>query len=459
MRLGYEQILQQTQKLVMTPELIQSIQILQYTSQELREFIEQELLENPMIEPSSDFEFANENAMPMYEEVANRMMKDSYYEKSFKVWENAPDDDSDFSFEKYVSEEITLYDFLLEQLSFANLSIEDNKIGEYIINEIDDNGYLRASVEEISRVLSVPLERVEAVISVIQGFEPFGVGARNLKECLMIQLENKGLLTDDIEYLLNNYLDDLGSNRIAYISKEMKKSPEEIQRILDMIKTLDPKPGCRFSSGDSVKYVIPDLTLEISGESFKVVLNKNSTPKLMISSYYKTLAKDVIDDEKVSEYFSDRLNSAINLIKNIEQRKSTIYSVAKTIVEKQREFFLYGEKYMKPLTLSDIADLLDIHESTVSRAVNGKYILSPQGMFELKYFFCSGVGCGDEGVSSNSIKSFISEFISEEDPKKPLSDQKISEMLLDRGIDVKRRTIAKYRESLDIPASSKRRRF
>lgn len=459
MRLGYEQILQQTQKLVMTPELIQSIQILQYTSQELREYVEQELLENPMIEPSSEFEFANEKAMPMYEEVANRMMKDSYYEKSFKVWENAPDDDSDFSFEKYVSKEITLYDFLSEQLTFADISIDENHIGEYIINDIDDNGYLRSSTDEISQVLSVPVDRVERVIKVIQGFEPFGVGARNLKECLMIQLEHNNLLTDDIEYLVNNYLDDLGSNRIAYISKEMKKTPEEIQEMLDIIKTLEPKPGCRFSSGKSVKYVIPDLTLEIIGDSFKLILNNNSTPKLMISSYYKALAKDVIDDEKVSEYFSDRLNSAINLIKNIEQRKSTIYNVAKTIVEKQKDFFIYGDKYMKPLTLSDIADMLQIHESTVSRAVNGKYILSPKGLFELKYFFCSGVGCGDEGVSSNSIKSFISEFINKEDPKKPLSDQKISEMLLDRGIDVKRRTIAKYRESLEIPASSKRRRF
>ena len=223
MRLGYEQILQQTQKLVMTPELIQSIQILQYTSQELREYVEQELLENPMIEPSSEFEFANEKAMPMYEEVANRMMKDSYYEKSFKVWENAPDDDSDFSFEKYVSKEITLYDFLSEQLTFADISIDENHIGEYIINDIDDNGYLRSSTDEISQVLSVPADRVERVIKVIQGFEPFGVGARNLKECLMIQLQHNNLLTDDIEYLVNNYLDDLGSNRIAYISKEMKK--------------------------------------------------------------------------------------------------------------------------------------------------------------------------------------------------------------------------------------------
>lgn len=466
MKLGYEQILQQTQKLAMTPELIQAIQILQYNSLELSEHIEEELLENPMLEVSTqgdEYDDPEPVEIPIYEELSNKIIKDAYYEKSFRAWENDPDSDSDFTYEKYISEETTLYDYLIEQLTFTDLGEDDVRIGEYIINEIDEGGYLRAQTEEIAQVFGVQASKVEEVIKVVQSFEPRGIGARDLKECLLIQInldENLGEdLKEEFTQLINEHVEDLARNRIAVISKQMGKSPERIQEMLDYIKTLDPKPGNKFSSGSGIKYVVPDLTLEIEEGEFHLVLNDDSTPRLMISSYYKYLSKEVEDDDRVAKYFSDRLSSAMWFIKNIEQRKKTIYSVAEEIIKEQRDFFLFGDKYMKPLTLREIAEPLEIHESTVSRAVNGKYILTPRGLFELKYFFSSGLGYGREEISSNSIKSFIADFIEKENPKKPLSDQKIMDMLQDKGIDIKRRTIAKYREAMGIPSSSKRRRF
>lgn len=451
----------------MTPELIQAIQILQYNSLELNERIEEEILENPMLEVSpQEAEYGEEpetHELPLYEEISDRIIKDSYYEKSFRAWENDPDSDSDFTYEKYISEETTLYDYLIEQLTFTELEEDDVRIGEYIINEIDEGGYLRASAEDIAQEFCVSVGRVQSIVGVIQSFEPRGVCARDLKECLLIQIQYDQTLDEeireDVNHLVNEHMEDLARNRITIISKEMGKSTDQVQRMIDYIKTLDPKPGNKFSSRTGIKYVIPDLTLEVEEGEFHLILNDDTTPKLMISSYYKKLSKEVEDDERVSKYFSDRLNSALWFIKNIEQRKKTIYSVAEEIIKEQRDFFLFGDKHMKPLTLRDVAEPLGIHESTVSRAVNGKYILTPRGLFELKYFFSRGLGFGREEISSNSIKSFISEFIGQEDPKKPLSDQKIMDMLHSKGIEIKRRTIAKYREAMGIPSSSKRRRF
>lgn len=457
MKLGYEQIIEQSQRLAMTPELIQAIQILQYNSQDLREYVDTQLLENPMLEPAPSEDKSSD--LQLYEVVSNRIAREEYYENSFKSWENDPDGDSDFSFEKYISEETNLYDFLREQLAFSKLSRTESLLGEYLINEIDENGYLRITVEEITENIDVSVDMIEKVIGYIQSFEPLGVCARSLKECLLIQLKGKGLLNLQIEELINEHLEHLGSNKIAQIAKEMGIKPESVQKMADLIKTLDPKPGSKFSSGDAVKYVIPDLSLEIENNNFILTLTNDSVPQLMISSYYKKLSKEIGNDENVAKYFSERFNAAVLLIKNIEQRKSTIYNVADMIIKQQKDFFLLGDKYMKILTLRDVSSELGIHESTVSRAVNGKYIQTPKGLFELKYFFSSGIPQGDDGISSNSIKSFIRDFVQDEDPKKPLSDQKIAEMLLQKGIDVKRRTIAKYRESLNIPSSSKRRRF
>ena len=255
-------------------------------------------------------------------------------------------------------------------------------------------------------------------------------------------------------------LEDLADNKISYIAKTLGIKNQEVQQIADLIRTLEPKPGRMFSSGETVRYVVPDIFVDRINGEYVVTNNDTSMPKLMVSSYYNKLSAEADKDEELNKYLNDRFNAAVWLIKSIEQRKQTIYNVASAVVRYQQEFFDKGDKYLKTLTLKQIADEIGVHESTVSRSINGKYMQSPRGVFELKYFFSSGVSGGDgTGVSSNSVKSIIREIINGEDPRKPYSDQDMVELLKARDIDISRRTVAKYREGMNILSSSKRRRF
>lgn len=454
MKIGYDLVIEQTQKLSMTPELIQSIHILQLNNQDLMEYVKTEVLENPVLESKSTLE--SSQAVDIKEKL-RESIADS---ERFRQFEYSPDDDEEYTYEQYVSKEETLTDYLLTQLNFSNLKDDKAAIGTYIIEAIDDNGYLTMSTEELAEELGFDAEIIDEVIDVIQTFDPVGVCARNLRECLIIQLEAKGLLTKEIEYVITDMLEDLAENRIAVISKKIGMTPEQVQGLADLIKSLDPKPGRAFSTGQGTNYVIPDVFVEMVNGEYTVVTNNKSTPKLMLSSYYDKVVREAGDDEELKNYLNDKFNSAIWLIKSIEQRRNTIHSVASAIFSYQREFFEKGEKYLKPLTLKQIADELGIHESTVSRTINGKYIQSSQGVYELKHFFSSGLAMDDgTSVSSNSIKSMIRDIISEEDPKKPVSDQCIAEMLEAKEIHISRRTVAKYREGMGILSSSKRRRF
>ncbi|MBF1157770.1 MAG: RNA polymerase factor sigma-54, partial [[Eubacterium] sulci] len=273
-------------------------------------------------------------------------------------------------------------------------------------------------------------------------------------------LASLGELTDEIEFIISNRLKDLADNKYALISKEVGISLTEVQGIADLIKTLEPKPGRGFDSDNSIKYILPDIYVEETNGEYIVSANDGSTPSLHISSYYNSLTEEAKSDKELSNYLNNRFNSAMWLMKSIEQRKKTIYNVASAIVQFQNDFFTKGERFLKPLTLKQIAETVGVHESTVSRAINGKYMQCPRGVFELKYFFTGGILNEDgSGVSSNSIKSMIKEFVDAEDDKKPLSDSKISEMLHEKGIDISRRTVAKYRDDIGILPSSKRRRF
>lgn len=453
MKLGYELTIEQTQKLSMTPELIQAIQILQFNNQDLVDYVQNELLENPVLETEKDYD-------PQEVDIREKIREADYEEASFKQWEYSPDEDDDYTYEQYVSEEDTLADYLFMQLQFSSLKGKKAAIGKYIIEAIDDNGYLTASVQEISQAMNAEIEDVEDTLNFIQTFEPVGIGARNLRECLIIQLASKGLLTDEIEYIIENMLEDLADNKIAHIAKTLNMKNQEVQQIADLIKTLEPKPGRLFSSGETTRYVIPDIFVEKINDEFVVTNNDTSLPKLMVSSYYNKLSAEANKDEELNKYLNDRFNAAVWLIKSIEQRKQTIYNVASAVVKYQQDFFDKGEKYLKTLTLKQIAEEVGVHESTVSRSINGKYMQSPRGVFELKYFFSSGVAGGDgAGVSSNSVKSIIKEIINGEDPRKPYSDQDMVEILKEKGIDISRRTVAKYREGMNILSSSKRRRF
>ncbi len=456
MKIGYELTIEQTQKLSMTPELIQAIQILQYNNQELNEYIDKELLENPILES----EYCKESDTEIdIDSLRDQLIQADENVEAYKQWESHSTSD-EYSYENFVAFNYTLTEFLIEQLHFSSLKGQDAEIGRYIIENIDDNGYLSMSLEEICSVLDVDLDSCERVLDLIHTFEPSGVGARDLNECLIIQLASLGELTDEIEFIISNRLKDLADNKYALISKDMGISIAEVQGIADLIKTLEPKPGRGFDSDNSIKYILPDIYVEETNGEYIVSANDGSTPSLHISSYYNSLTEEAKSDKELSNYLNNRFNSAMWLMKSIEQRKKTIYNVASAIVQFQNDFFAKGERFLKPLTLKQIAETVGVHESTVSRAINGKYMQCPRGVFELKYFFTGGILNEDgSGVSSNSIKSMIKEFVDAEDDKKPLSDSKISEMLHEKGIDISRRTVAKYRDDIGILPSSKRRRF
>lgn len=456
MKIGYELTIEQTQKLSMTPELIQAIQILQYNNQELNEYIDKELLENPILE--SEYHKESDTEIDI-DSLRDQLIQADENVEAYKQWESHSTSD-EYSYENFVAFNYTLTEFLIEQLHFSSLKGQDAEIGRYIIENIDDNGYLSMSLEEICSVLDVDLDSCERVLNLIHTFEPSGIGARDLNECLIIQLASLGELTDEIEFIISNRLKDLADNKYALISKDMGISIAEVQGIADLIRTLEPKPGRGFDSDNSIKYIIPDIYVEETNGEYVVSANDGSTPSLHISSYYNSLTEEAKSDKELSNYLNNRFNSAMWLMKSIEQRKKTIYNVASAIVQFQNDFFAKGERFLKPLTLKQIAETVGVHESTVSRAINGKYMQCPRGVFELKYFFTGGILNEDgSGVSSNSIKSMIKEFVDAEDDKKPLSDSKISEMLHEKGIDISRRTVAKYRDDIGILPSSKRRRF
>ena len=472
MKLGYDLTIEQTQKLTMTPELIQAIQILQFNTQELDEFVQEELMQNPVLEFDRNSEERPREEVTRTEELdAKACEKDDfdlrekikeaeYDDISYKQWEYSRDSESEYSYEQFVSKDETLEDALLLQLTFSSLKGDDLKIGRFLVEAIDDNGYLTMSAEEAARALGTDLYKVEEVLDVIQTFEPAGVGARSLKECLIIQLAAKGLLDDTVEYIIMNHLEDLGENKLSRVAKVLGLPVTQIQMVCDLIRSLEPKPGRCFSSGNSVKYITPDVTVEKIDGSYQVITNEYSVPRLMVSPYYSNLARAAVDDAELNKYLNEKYNAALWLIKNIEQRKNTIFNVVDAVIRHQKDFLDNGNQHMHTLTLKQVADDLGIHESTVSRAINGKYMQTPRGVFEIKYFFSSGVtGSDGEGVSSNSIKSMIKEIIDSEDPKNPYSDQDMVAMLSERGIEISRRTVAKYREGLNILSSSKRRRY
>ena len=457
MKLSYGLTIEQTQKLTMTPELIQAIRILQFNTQELDSFVQGELLENPVLEfdRTADIEPPQEkNDFDLREKI-----REDYDDISYHQWEYSKDKET-FSFEQFVSRDETLEDSLLLQLTFSKLKGQELKIGRYLVESIDDNGYLTADLAQVARCFKTTEENVEKVLDVIQTFEPLGVGARNLKECLIIQLAARGLLDETIEYIILNYLEDLGDNKLSRVAKQMGIPVSQVQMICDLIRTLEPKPGRSFASDENVKYIVPDVIVEKIDGEYVVSTNEYSIPHLMVSPYYTTLSKETKNDEEVSKYLTDKFNSAIWLIKSIEQRRQTIFNVVTAVVEHQKDFLDKGPKYLKTLTLKQVADVLGVHESTVSRSINGKYMQTPRGIYEIRYFFSSGVAGRDgEGLSSNSIKTFIKEIIAGEDPKKPYSDQEMVEILSERGIEISRRTVAKYREGMNILSSSKRRRY
>jgi len=460
MKLGYNLALEQVQKLIMTPELRQAIQLLQFNCQELNEYIKKEIEENPMLEPINlEIEYENiEDYHSKKDEIDWKEFIERYDDISYKP--EVEKNEKEYNYENFISASSSLKEYLLFQLNVLKLDAIDYIIGRTIIENIDDNGYLMVSVEKLSKEIGVNCKRVENVLSIIQTFDPCGVGARNLKECLLIQVKERKVKNPHVEQIIKNYLDDIAHNRLSKIAKELDIDEKEVQEICDYIKTLEPKPGRLYEDGSAdVKYIIPDAIIEYIDGEYVIILNDVTAPRLNINKFYREMLRKEMDIE-ASEFLKEKLSSAMWLIRSIEQRRMTIYNVVKSILKHQREFFENGEKALKPLTLKEVADDINMHESTVSRATNGKYIQTPRGLYELKYFFSSGLSTKEgEDISSTSIKAMIKEIIEDEDPKKPLSDEKISNMLRDKGIKISRRTVAKYRDEMGIPSSTMRKRY
>ncbi len=476
MKLGFDLNLEQSQKLVMTPELIQAIQILQYNAQDLEKYIDEQLLTNPILEvdnmekkPVDDVSDFSEAEQPVSEKKSKKdeefdwseyLKQREYDDISYRSFEYKSSEDQDYSYEQFTTSEVTLSEHLMFQLQFSGLKRGCRQVGKYIIESLDPNGYLTQSRDEISNHLSVPIEKIDEVVDTIQYFEPVGVASQNLQECLLVQLDNMGYDYEETSTIIENHLEDLAANRLSLIAKKVGMTVEDVQELADVIKSLEPKPGRQFSSDAETRYITPDVIIEKYDGEYIITVNESNIPQLVVSPYYRKVLSDAEKDSNISQFLTGRLNSALWLIKSIEQRRQTIYNVVKAILKYQMDFFEQGIKHLKPLTLKKIADDVGIHESTVSRSINGKYIQTPMGMFEIKYFFTSGVSSSEEGgLSSESIKAFIREMVDEEDPSRPCSDQNMAERLKAKGIDISRRTVAKYRDEMRILSSSKRRRY
>lgn len=469
MRMGYDLVIEQQQKLVMTPELKLALKILQLPAVELEELIQNELEANPVLEIMDE----NRDEKPELQHKQDKKEKEKETEKEINWKEYLQfqgksysaegfdnDESSEFSYENFITYSYTLKDHLISQLRVIPVKEKLRDIAEYIIESLDENGYLTATLQDMSEILSVDIETVSEALSIIQTFEPYGVGASDLKECLLIQLRNRDIINTSLETIVNNHLDDIACNRLNNISKKLSVTIEEAQKYSDIIKNLEPKPGRAFEGSNSTKYVTPDVYIEKIGNEYVIIINDHYGSRLMVNQYYKSILMSEDKSSKASAYINNKLSSAMWLIKSLEHRKNTLYSVVKAILEYQMDFFENGPMYLKTMTLKKIADMVNVHESTVSRAVNGKYVQTPRGIFEIKYFFKSGIDNQEgDAISSESIKKMIKSYVSNEDTSKPVSDQHIADYLVKEGYMISRRTVAKYRDELGILSSSKRKRY
>lgn len=440
--------LTQSQKLIMTTQLKQSLSILNMSKLELEEEIKREAENNPLVEVEKSGEIN-------WEEYIKDMDRSRRLDRT----EISYNPDNEVNLENLVKYSSNLYEDLKFQISLYKLTDKELEVCEYIIDSLDEDGYLRTEEKVIVDTLKIDEELFEKCLISVQQLEPSGVGARSLSECLMIQMASLGIYNEILEEIVSKDLNLIANNKYKEISKKYNMSLQKCVELINIIKTLDPKPGRTCSVEKSV-YIQPDVTVEKIDDEFIVYLNEKDSYQIRINSYYKDILKNSQSDESAKEFIKERLNSATGLMKNIESRKTTVLKIAEEIVKAQDEFLRKGTKYIKPLKMKDIAEKLEFHESTISRGVNGKYMLTPFGVYEFRYFFSSAIETeNNEMASSTSIKKIIKETIKDENKKKPLSDDHISKLLKEKGINVARRTVAKYREELGIPSSSKRKEY
>ena len=461
------------QKLILTPSLQQAIKLLPMSTIELADLLNQEMVENPLLEevPTEDLQPAEPAQTAEKEEASPQAAPKS------DAWDDA---DYEYFFGDYLDEgyrphtpqEIkelppientlstasSLADHLMWQLSLQVDDRVQQEIGHAVIGNLDDDGYLVASVDEIAAMGEWTVEAVERTLRDIQRFDPVGVAARDLQECLLLQIRHLGLEGTPTEKIVSEHLRLLQNHQVPELARRLGLPIDEIKTHVEIIRRLDPKPGSRFNPSQS-QYVIPDVYVVKVEDGYEVFLNEEGLPQLRISPVYRRLLdKSGEDSAETRAYVKDKFRSALWLIKSVDQRQKTIYKVARSIVSFQRDFLDHGIEHLRPLVLRDVANDIGMHESTVSRVVNNKYMHTPQGVYEMKFFFHSGISSSyGESVSSVTIKQRIRKIIENEDPRKPLSDSKIVSLLQREGLMLARRTIAKYREELKIPTSNQRK--
>ena len=482
MAIEMRQQMKMVQQLVMTPQLQQAIKLLQLSRIELQDVIRQELEENPVLDETLEqeepreadqFELQEKEEPPApetveFKEVAageetrSEMDWESYLEGyNYSAGEQYHDDDEDRpSYENILTKKGTLFDHLIWQLNLNRFTDEERRVGAEIIGNVDEDGYFRATVVDVASSCQVDETFAESVLAKIQDFDPAGVAARDLRDCLLLQVRNLGMSGSVVESVLLHHLKDLENRKYKQIAKAVGVEVNDILLAAKIISELDPKPG-RLYGQEDIQYISPDIFVYKVGEEYVVMLNDEGIPTLRINPLYSTDTKaERNQGAKVEEYLSEKMRSAMWLIKSIHQRQRTIYKTAKSIVKFQREFLDKGIEYLKPLVLRDVAEDIGMHESTISRVTTNKYMQTPQGLFELKYFFNSGISTTDgDFIASESVKNKIKEILENEDPRKPYSDQKLAELLSANQISIARRTVTKYREMLRIGSSSERKRF
>jgi RNA polymerase sigma-54 factor len=467
------------QKLILTPSLQQAIKLLPMSTLELSELLNQEMVENPMLEETPSENLEQQEAAPEKpeEKPATQEKGDTWDDQDYEYFfgdylddgyrPRTPTEVKELPpIENTLSTAASLSDHLLWQLSMQTNEPALRAIGEAIIGNLDDDGYLVATVDELSSMGPWSTEDVEAALKLVQSLDPIGVAARDLQESLLLQLRHVKVTgapeeQDRItvaERIVTEYMRLLQNHQIPELAKKLGISIDELKQHIELIQQLDPKPGSRYNPSQS-QYVIPDVYVVKVEEQYVAVLNEEGLPQLRISPVYRRLLdKGAENSDETRAYVKDKFRSALWLIKSVEQRQKTIHKVATSIINFQRDFLDHGIEYLRPLVLRDVANDIGMHESTVSRVVTNKYMHTPQGVFEMKYFFHSGISSSyGEAVSSVTIKQRIRKIIEQEDARKPLSDSKIVSMLQKEGLDLARRTIAKYREELKIPTSNQRK--
>lgn len=443
--------LKQLQKLVMTTELRQALDLLTMPMLELQQFVREQLEVNPMLEMDDGPAPSSRD-----DELFSAMRSDFREPRSqgYAINQEEP-----FTYEARTENYNNLYEYLLFQLNILPLSPQQKKIGKYILSNIDDNGYLLSLPGTIAEEMKVPRIEVKEVMRMIRRFDPPGVGCINLQDCLILQLDKEHPRYAELKVIINDYLDMVASNRVPQIAKQMKLPLEVVTELVELIRSLDPRPGRSYGSSETVEYISPDVTVKKIDGEWQVILNEWDVPKILVSDYYQNLLRSGAQiDHSTEEYLKEKFSAAVWVLKSIEQRRKTIHDTVTAILRFQHGFFDEGAAYPVPLNLKDVAEDIGVHESTVSRAVSNKFIQTPRGLFSFKYFFPKGVS-GNGDTNTLGVKQKLKELIENEDSAHPLKDNELTVLLNKQGVEISRRTVAKYREQMGILVASKRKRY